>query len=139
LEKNNKEWRLTVYTTLHTLHQSLLKDFSDDDLINENEQGDEEYNKSAAFEYLEQHIRLTANGKILAFSPLTASISNHQSQFVFKVSNTENISDEIHAEISAMSDNLGQHNLFKIHVETQKNRVMLSERNSFKGVVSIPL
>mgnify|MGYP003385285981 FL=1 len=135
LTHENQQWKLKIFTTLNTLHQSLLKQFDKDELIDN--KGN--YNQSVAMNYFKQHIQLTSNKSELKLTPQTANISNHQSQFIFTIENGEHISGAVHAKIVAMTDHLGQHNLFKVKAYNKKVHVMLSVRNDYQGKATTPI
>ena len=146
LTHENQQWKLKIFTTLNTLHQSLLKQFDKDELIDN--KGN--YNQSVAMNYFKEqiiyqilfrikHIQLTSNKSELKLTPQTANISNHQSQFIFTIENGEHISGAVNAKITAMTDHLGQHNLFKVKAYNKKVHVMLSVRNDYQGKTTVPI
>lgn len=135
LKKEGQQWQLNVLTTLNTLHQSLLKKFEKKNLI----MPDGNYNQKIAFNYLKENIKIMAHNKILTLHPLVADINNHQSRFTFNIESIEIEAGEIYADIPAMSDTLGQHNLFRVRLNNKQRHIMLHERNNFKGSVKVPI
>jgi hypothetical protein len=127
-------WTLTVNTSLHNLHQSLLKTNKEEQLIDGGV-----YNRHIAIEYLMNNTHITLNDEIssVELQHIRSSIGNHQSIFVFKILNSPANITSFNFDIPAMSDNPNQMNLIKVTGGEWNTHIVLSKKNNFQGELTL--
>ena len=130
------EWTLTISMPLVGLHQALLQEHVEDELLPENGT----YNTAAAMNYLRQFSEIKVNdNQLVALENIETQLDNHQSNFIFKLIDMPDIVNRWDFNIPAMSENAGHVNIVRIKNYGQNPKIVLSNSNDYKGQISHPL
>ncbi len=133
-QDNNSEWSLTINVPLGGLHLALLQHYDEDDLwIRPNV-----YNVELVNDYLQQHSKVVANKTTkLLLESISSKLDNHQSQFIFAITNMPPSLHKLSFEVDAMSENEGHINIARVTTHSIKQRIILQYANDYSGDLAL--
>lgn len=133
-KKANNEWQLTISTPLISLHKALLTNHKEKDLwIKENE-----YNTALVVKYLQEKSNIKANTTTqIQLQEANVKLDNHQSNFIFTLSNIPEKITRFDFSIPAMSENIGHVNIVRIKGIKKNKKAILQEKNNYTNHIDL--
>jgi hypothetical protein len=133
-QDEDSKWSLTINVPLGGLHIALLKHYKEADLWT----SPGVYNVGLANDYLQEHSKIVANKTTnLSFKAVRTELDDHQSQFVFAITNMPSSLQNLSFEVDAMSENEGHINIARVLREGNKQRVILQYANNYRSDLAL--
>jgi hypothetical protein len=130
----NSEWSLTINVPLGGLHLALLQHYDEDDLWTK----PGVYNVELVNDYLQQHSKVVANKTTsLRLKAISSKLDDHQSQFIFAITNMPPSLQKLSFEVDAMSENEGHINIARVTTQSSKQRVILQYANDYRSDLAL--
>jgi hypothetical protein len=132
LNNTHKDWVLTVNMSLYNLHRSLLKTYTEKQLIQNGQ-----YNEQLAVAYLikNTHIYINKKENDAELQILNVNIGNHQSIFKFKLVHQSNDIKTFDFYIPAMNEHRHQMNMVKVIGSSWNIHIVLKDSNNYRGTI----